>query len=164
MRKNLFAALPVLVLAMSMTIMAQEGPRGQASAQQGGGHEANPNDPALDVTPFWNAVDTNHDGIITKEEWLAAGLPEADWAHFDQDDKDGKGIKKADFAKMPHYRTGMDTNHDGTMTLEKFKAFLAKHAKEAAAGKAGGGATGGGAPAGGSSPQGGPPQGGTPQQ
>jgi hypothetical protein len=148
MRKMLLAILPVLVLAVSMTMMAQEGPQGQASAPQAS-HQADPNDPVLDVTPFWNVVDTNHDGIITKEEWLAAGLPEADFAHFDQDDKDGRGIKKADFAKMPHYRTGMDTNHDGTMTIEKFKAFLAKHRAQVNAGGAG---------AGGGAPQGVPPQ------
>ena len=81
----------------------------------------------LDVTPFMNAVDTDKDGKVTLAEWTAAGLTESIYSYVDTTNKGY--FTKEDFVNSlrnnSQYTSGIDSNGDGKITLDKFKAMLA---------------------------------------
>jgi EF hand domain-containing protein len=76
-----------------------------------------------DASPIVDAIDTNKDGKMTHEEWQAAGAPEASWNMFMKKDKIRKQgyITREDFlSETPP--NGIDTNCDGKITIEEFRA------------------------------------------
>jgi len=107
-----------------------------------------------DPTPMVSAIDLNHDGKLTHEEWQKVGAPEPSWNSFM-----GKArVKKNGYVTLYDFvfdtpPNGIDTNCDGTFSLDEFLAT-----KSWKMGGDGAGAPGG-APSG-AAPQGAPPQGG----
>lgn len=78
----------------------------------------------MDVRPFFRSVDRNRDGCATREEWLAAGAPISSYEGL----KDERGCVTVEkMAKTPA-PDGIDTNHDGKLTLAEMKAFDKKMA------------------------------------
>jgi hypothetical protein len=75
-----------------------------------------------DPSPIPDAIDTNRDGIMTHEEWKAAGAPEPSWNMFMEKDKQKKGyITREEFiAETPP--DGIDANCDGYITIWEFLA------------------------------------------
>jgi hypothetical protein len=90
-----------------------------------------------DVTPLFDAVDTNHDGKITKEEWKAAGFPDQP---FDMWDPGKKGYLTKDVFGSFKHPAAMDTNNDGKLTREKMLSYIKKqHVSGATEGNSHGG-------------------------
>lgn len=78
----------------------------------------------VDSSPIADAIDVDHDGKLTHEEWQKAGAPEASWDRFMSYDKIKKQgyILRADFlAESPP--DGIDLNCDGRITLAEFLTF-----------------------------------------
>lgn len=73
----------------------------------------------LDVTPFVDAVDTNHDGCMNHAEWQAAGAPESSYQGL----KDASGCVTASAMRAAAPPPGIDLNRDGKLTLEEMKEF-----------------------------------------
>jgi Ca2+-binding EF-hand superfamily protein len=69
--------------------------------------------------PIVNAIDGNKDGIMTHEEWTAAGAPEGSFQGFIK--KSGKDyVTKQEFlAETPP--NGIDKNCDGYITIWEFR-------------------------------------------
>ena len=68
------SVLPVIgICALAGSMFAQTGP-GKCPPYSDG--------KKYDASPIVDAVDKNHDGKMTKEEWDAAGAPEASWNFF----------------------------------------------------------------------------------
>jgi hypothetical protein len=100
------------LLAGSM--LAQEGP---------GKCPPYPDGRKADASPIVDAIDTNKDGKMTHKEWQAAGAPEASWNMFMKKDK----IKKQGYITREDFLSetppnGIDTNCDGKITIEEFRA------------------------------------------
>ncbi|MDE2043263.1 MAG: hypothetical protein KGJ05_09330 [Alphaproteobacteria bacterium] len=72
-----------------------------------------------DFTPVVQAVDTNHDGQMSRAEWAAAGLP---WSSFNMFEKGRGYVTQEDYDTNAAPR-GIDINGDGKLTVEEFKAF-----------------------------------------
>ena len=101
-----------------------------------------------DPAPMVNAIDLNHDGKLTREEWQQVGAPEPSWNAFMSKPR----VKKNGYITLYDFvfdtpPNGIDTNCDGQFTLDEFLAT--KNWK-----------MGGGEAPGGAGPQGAPPQGG----
>lgn len=78
----------------------------------------------FDSSPIVDAIDTNHDGKLTHEEWKKSGAPEASWNSFMSKENIKKQgyISRADFvSETPP--DGVDANCDGKITLEEFLNF-----------------------------------------
>jgi hypothetical protein len=115
------AFIPALILIAAPAIALAQPPGGGA-----GGPPRGPQTPEQIEAQF-KQMDTNKDGVVTKDEWLAAGRREQGFARFDQ-----KG--------------------DGKVTLDEMKAVAAQFAAGGGGGGRGPGGPGGGAggpPAGG---------------
>jgi EF hand len=108
------ALIPALAL-LALPALALAQPPGGG----GGGPPRQPQTPEQ-VEASFKAMDTNHDGVVTKDEWTAAGRREQGFTRF-------------------------DTKGDGKITLDEMKAVTAQFA----AGGGGGGRGPGGPPAGG---------------
>jgi len=120
--------------ALGLTLGAQQPPQqgGQQPPQQNGQPGAQPRGSSgagafegkvYDVSLVFDAVDSNHDGKITHEEWKAAGFPDQPynmWCASGQD-----YLTKEGFGNYKH-PLGLDTNGDGRMTKEKLLAHIAK--------------------------------------
>jgi len=126
--------------ALAVPAFAQGQAPAQGGAAQGGIDKSG--DVKLDVTQFFNAVDTNKDNKITNKEWTAVGLEEALLKFFDQ--KSEGFFTKDALATMSH-PAALDADKDGKMTLEEVLTFTKSLPKP----NAGGDAAGGAAPAGG---------------
>jgi len=125
-----------------------------------------PDGTLADPTPLFRAINVNHDGKATHEQWQKAEAPEPSWNAFQ-----GKAlVKKQGYVTLFDFLTdsppgGIDTACKGYLTLDDFLATK-KSAPGGGAGGPGGAAAGpGGAQAGGAAPAGGqaggaPPQGG----
>jgi hypothetical protein len=78
----------------------------------------------LNIDPFFDAVDTNKDGCMSREEWLAAGLVDDTYT------KVGNGAKCITRKMMAESNPPamLDGNGDGILTLAEVQAFLKKSA------------------------------------
>lgn len=85
----------------------------------------------LNIDPFFDAVDTNKDGCMSKEEWLAAGLVEDT---FNVVSKGAKCITRKMMAES-NPPAMLDENGDGILTLAEVQDFLKKGAAANAAKK-----------------------------
>jgi hypothetical protein len=102
-----------------------------------------PDGSLADPTPLFNAIDTNHDGKITREEWTKAEAPEPSWNAF----QTKALVKQHGYITLFDFLTdtppnGIDTGCKGYMTLDDFLAT------KKMAGPPGGGAGGPGGPGG----------------
>lgn len=78
----------------------------------------------FDPSPVVDAIDTNHDGKMTHDEWQKSGAPEGSWNKFMSYEKVKQQgyVSRADFlAETPP--NGVDANCDGKFTLEEFLKF-----------------------------------------
>jgi hypothetical protein len=135
----------------------------------------------LDFHQAFDAMDTNHDGKITKEEWLAAGMSQFSYDHLFAmlDSKKLGYLTYETFAQEPMFE--IDFNKDGKITLDEYRKAnneagekIQKSGGGGASGGPGGpgglggpgGASGGPGGPGGAPPSGsgGPPQGAAPKQ
>jgi len=118
----------LLFVLLTTPVLAQNGPPqgGQAPPQGGapaaGAQSSQSDGLTLDVTPFYDEVNTTKDGKITLDQWKAAGLPENVFSMFDSDKKGY--ITKEHMASMKH-PPSIDTDHSGKLTLAKLKAHIA---------------------------------------
>ena len=139
-----------ICLAISGLALAQpqDGPQGAAP---GGVPQGEQGAAKLDMSPVYEAMDTNKDGLVNKEEWLASGMTQDSYDKLFSlmldTDKDGYLTKADILGAIPRFE--VDTNKDGKASIEEF----VEANKKAAASMTEGGR--GGAPAGG--PPGGPP-------
>jgi hypothetical protein len=112
----------------------------------------------LDFHQAFNAMDTNHDGKITKEEWLAAGMSQFSYDHLFQmlDSKKQGYLTYADFAQEPMFE--IDFNKDGKITLDEYRKANNEAGEKIQKGGGGspGGSGGPGGPGGAGGPGGGP--------
>jgi hypothetical protein len=93
------------------------------ASAQGGACPPYPDGRKYDASPIVDAIDTNHDGKMTHEEWLAAGAPEASWNSFMRNEE----IKKQGYITREQFLAeappgGIDANCDGKITIEEFRA------------------------------------------
>ena len=133
----------IFCAALAVPAFAQGQAPAQGGAPQGGSTQGGidkSGDVKLDVTQFFNAVDTNKDNKITNKEWTAVGLEEALLKFFDQ--KSEGFFTKDALANMSH-PAALDANKDGKMTLEEVLTFTKSLPKPTAGGDA---APAGGAP------------------
>jgi hypothetical protein len=72
----------------------------------------------LDLYPFFIAVDTNHDGCLSEDEWKKAGAPISSFNMLNE-----KGC--VTYLRMYNEKApdDIDSNKDGKLTLEKLIAF-----------------------------------------
>ena len=77
----------------------------------------------FDASPIVDAIDTNHDNIMTHEEWVAAEAPDPSWNAFMSKEKCKKQgyITRDDFVNDSP-PNGIDTDCDGLITLDEFLA------------------------------------------
>lgn len=168
MRIQKILGITIICLAISGLALAQPqgGPPGGAPGGgmpggNGGAPQGGQSAASLDMTPVYEAMDTNKDGLVNKDEWLASGMTQDSYDKlFTQmldKDKDGNLTKDDIMGAIPMFE--VDTNGDGKASMEEFATANKKAAESMAAGGQGG-APGGGMPGGtGSGPQGGPPAG-----
>ncbi|MCG2839828.1 EF-hand domain-containing protein [Sandaracinobacter sp. RS1-74] len=88
MPRTALLILPALVVALPLS--AQTPPSSQMPAAAKGGAQPG---------RFWEAVDANKDGVITREEWIAAGRNPDGFAMMDLN-KDGKVTREEGRAAM----------------------------------------------------------------
>ncbi len=141
--------MTIICLAISSLAMAQ--PQGAPAGGPGGPSQGNLTSAKVDMTPVYEAMDTNKDGKVDKAEWLASGMTQDSYDKlFTQmldKDKDGYLTKADILAAIPMFE--VDTNKDGKVSIEEFVEANKKAAEQMAAGGQGGAP--GGAP-GGSTP------------
>jgi hypothetical protein len=78
-------------------------------------------DMTYDPSPIVNAIDTNMDGIMSREEWTAAEAPEPSWNFF-MEKLENKGyISREDFLNEAP-PDGVDANCDGFISVWEFLA------------------------------------------
>ena len=75
--------------------------------------------PPLDIRPFVQEVDRNHDGCMSAQEWKAAGAPQSAYNML----KDERGCVTEARMNATAPPDGIDLNHDGKVTLAEMKAF-----------------------------------------
>lgn len=76
----------------------------------------------MDVRPFVDEVDANHDGCMSKAEWTAAGAPASAYKVL----ADAKGCVTSAKMLATAPPPGVDLNGDGKLTLREMKEFDAK--------------------------------------
>jgi len=76
----------------------------------------------LDVRPFVQLVDTNHDGCMSLKEWKAAGAPMSAYRSLSNADGCVTYEKMMNTQPPP----GIDANGDGRLTLAEMIAYAKK--------------------------------------
>lgn len=153
MRIRKIIGMTIICLAISSLLVAQ--PPG--GGPPGGGAQGEQDAATLDMTPVYEAMDTNKDGLVNKDEWLGSGMTQDSYdklfSMMLDTDKDGNLTKDDILKAIPLFE--VDTDNDGKASIEEFVAAN----KKASEGMAGGGS--GGPPgqpgAGMGAPPGGPP-------
>lgn len=124
------ASLPAVFVPSGMPMRPQGPPPGQDGGAppadappvaSSGGCPPYPDGGTYDSSPIADAIDTNHDGKLTHEEWRAAGAPEDSWKRFMgyPAEKAQGYITRAQFiAETPP--GGIDANCDHKITLQEF--------------------------------------------
>jgi hypothetical protein len=127
----------IICLTFACTVLVQGGAQGQAPA--GGPAQDHKSTAKFDYGPVFEALDKNHDGKVTKEEWLASGLSQFTYDNLFvktlDTNKDGVVTKDEFTASSPQFE--VDTNKDGKVSVEEYIA--ANNGREAIM-KAGGSA------------------------
>jgi hypothetical protein len=137
---HLTRVLPVVGLCvLTGSMLAQPGGGVKCKAYLGGG--------PVDPTPLFYAIDLNHDGKVTHDEWLKTEVPTTSWGAFMKKAL----VQKQGYITLYDFLTDdapgtIDTNCDGAVSLEE---FLATKKMAAPGGAAPSGAGGQGAAAGG---------------
>ena len=106
--RRLVSRLTLASLGLALGSCAKTHTSGPAAAPQ-----------TLDVSEFVAAVDTNHDGCISPQEWFGKGLPKS--AHDMLVDATGCVTLKSMQAVAPP--PGIDLNADGKLSVEEFVAY-----------------------------------------
>lgn len=154
MRIQNILGVTIMLLAISGLALAQPQGGSPGGAPQGGQAAA----ATLDMTPVYEAMDADKDGLVNKDEWLASGMTQDSYDKlFSQmldKDKDGNLTKDDIMGAIPMFE--VDTDGDGKASIGEFVEANKKAAASMAAGGQGGGP--GGPPAGGP-PAGAPPGG-----
>jgi hypothetical protein len=147
--RNILFAMLLAALAVSIALaQAPQGSSGKCPPYSDG--------KKFDASPIVDAIDTNKDGKMTKEEWQKAEAPEPSWNMF----MGKENIKKQGYITRQQFLdetppNGIDTNCDGKITIQEFLAT--KTSMGGPGGGPGGGQGGpGGAPGG--APGGPPPK------
>lgn len=161
MRIRKILGITILCLAISALAMAQPpggggAPGGGMPGGTGGAPQGDQAAASLDMTPVYEAMDVNRDGLVNKDEWLGSGMTQDSYdklfLQMLDKDKDGNLTKEDVMGAIPRFE--VDTNGDGKASIEEF----VEANKQAAASMAGGDQAGG-APGGGMPPSGGMPGG-----
>jgi hypothetical protein len=156
MRIRKIIGVIIICLAISIPAFAQPqgGPPGGSPGEAPQGDQAAA---TLDMTPVYEAMDVNKDGLVNKDEWLGSGMTQDSYDKLFSlmldTDKDGNLTKDDIMGAIPRFE--VDTDGDGKASIEGFVEAI----KQAAASMAGGGQ---GGPPGGGPPEGAPPAGGPP--
>jgi hypothetical protein len=114
MRVSFAVSVVVLSLFIAGSALAGPEPPGQCPPYD---------DPDMtyDARPIINAIDTDMDGIMSREEWTAAEAPEPSWSFF-MEKLDNKGyITREDFLNEAP-PDGVDANCDGFISVWEFLA------------------------------------------
>jgi Ca2+-binding EF-hand superfamily protein len=125
MKKILFATAALAALTASSVGMAQRGPQGPVTRDAY----------LASQKERFEAMDANHDGVVTKDELVAqmtarmgeAPPPERVDAMFKMLDADGDGkatAAEAETAAAARF-TALDSDHDGTLTPDERRAGMA---------------------------------------
>lgn len=108
-----------LLLGVSVAALAAE----QDVAAAGGPKMMAPR--SLDIRPYVDEVDANHDGCMSYQEWVVkAGAPLSSYNML----KDDKGCVTYERMFNESAPGGIDANGDGKLTLAEMKAFDKKMA------------------------------------
>lgn len=114
----------VFCAALAAPVLAQNNP--PQGSNQGSGSSSTPTDAVyLDPTPFIQEVDSDKDGNVSKEEWLAAGLQDGLYSRFD---KQNKGYITKEVLAAMYHPPAMDPDKSGKFTLSMLRAHIARQA------------------------------------
>jgi hypothetical protein len=105
-----FVRISLIAAAVALPASAQAAPAKAAPAQAAAPQQVTKADFLKDVDTRFNAIDANHDGVITKEEIAAAQAKALQQAQAAEDQR-----MEAEFKKL-------DTNKDGQLSFAEFKA------------------------------------------
>jgi Ca2+-binding EF-hand superfamily protein len=83
------------------------------------------------LAQHFDAIDTNHDGFLTKDELEAAhqAMQKAHWAKIDTngDGRISREEAQANAPRLAQHFDQVDANHDGFVSPEELKAAFAAH-------------------------------------
>jgi Ca2+-binding EF-hand superfamily protein len=105
-----FFRISLIAAAIALPASVQAAPAQKATGQAAAPQTISKADFLKDVDTRFNAIDANHDGVISKEEIAAAQAKALQQAQAAEDQR-----IEAEFKKL-------DTNKDGQLSLAEFKA------------------------------------------
>jgi hypothetical protein len=146
--------LMTLAALASTAALAQNPPPGGGAP--GGGA---PGGAKLDQSQVFKALDGNKDGLLTQDEWTAAGLDAGIFGMINSQKKAALNYEEFNAVSPPE---SADADKDGKVTLEELKKFQASMPAPGAGGPGGGPGGPGGPPGGAAPPAGAPPAGNAP--
>jgi hypothetical protein len=144
-RKIMLVATFGTFLSVSVFAQSQAPAQGGGTPKQGGAPQGQAGQSSslvkLDPTPFFDVIDANKDGKITRDEWKATGMEEKVYAFWD---KDNKGYFTKEYMAGVDHPPAIDANKDGKISVDEMKAFV-KSASQGSGTQAPAGAASGGA-------------------